>query len=633
MPSSHPCTLFLPLIEPARMQRNRSSSRSRASRSSAASEEPELQVLSRSGRSRTRAAADSKASESPARSSRGRSRSQSRGRGEASAKNKSAASPARAAATATNKKSSAKAASPATSSRSNSRARSTSRSRAAPVYVDLDSDQEDEILDADIRIVRAPRAPPPTPKSEARSRPAADASSSPFTSSYRGGIITVTDPKGNVTSTTTTTSHSSTTSSYSHSTTTTTSLSGRDASAGTSKRDSSNAIHIALVVAFYFATSLAVVFLNKTLLSDPALKSFSVTITWIQIVGAVIFALLSSPLSASVAQSAPALAPIFPRLKVSFPLILQTLPSAIFFALTLAFSNKCLQEVPVSFYQVARAWTIICNITLAYIVTRVKPSCREAICCAVIVGGYVLACAGEQNLTGAAVLAEVKAQAAACFAPFAQGSLRAIQPWDVLKTCTSLNPNFAGLFYGFLSSMCLATYSLLVRRDLNRLPLSNQQLATVLNISAAVIYFVYLVASGELKAAIVAKIWTIKGICFSLFAVTVAGYLVNFATFLQIETTSALTHNVSGTAKASLQSVIGWVLHRNPVTQITLIGTIVNVLGCAAYAWVRQFESAATAGASRGQAKKPSEDVDYPCWAKKIQQFAHRFTTKPPKSK
>lgn len=46
----------------------------------------------------------------------------------------------------------------------------------------------------------------------------------------------------------------------------------------------------------------------------------------------------------------------------------------------------------------------------------------------------------------------------------------------------------------------------------------------------------------------------------------VAGLLINTATYLQIKFTSPLTHAISGTAKACVQTVLGVMIYQNPVS-------------------------------------------------------------------
>lgn len=46
----------------------------------------------------------------------------------------------------------------------------------------------------------------------------------------------------------------------------------------------------------------------------------------------------------------------------------------------------------------------------------------------------------------------------------------------------------------------------------------------------------------------------------------VAGLLINTATYLQIKFTSPLTHAISGTAKACVQTILGVMIYQNPIS-------------------------------------------------------------------
>ena len=65
------------------------------------------------------------------------------------------------------------------------------------------------------------------------------------------------------------------------------------------------------------------------------------------------------------------------------------------------------------------------------------------------------------------------------------------------------------------------------------------------------------------------------------------GFLINFASYIQIKFTSPLTHNVSGTAKAAAQTVIALYVFKNPTTATGLIGCGVVIVGSFAYSRVK----------------------------------------------
>jgi GDP-fucose transporter C1 len=59
--------------------------------------------------------------------------------------------------------------------------------------------------------------------------------------------------------------------------------------------------------------------------------------------------------------------------------------------------------------------------------------------------------------------------------------------------------------------------------------------------------------------------------------------------------TSALTHNISGTAKAAVQTVLALMWYRNPFTLASGVGNALVLGGSAAYAAVKTSAMAAPA--------------------------------------
>jgi len=60
---------------------------------------------------------------------------------------------------------------------------------------------------------------------------------------------------------------------------------------------------------------------------------------------------------------------------------------------------------------------------------------------------------------------------------------------------------------------------------------------------------------------------------------------------MQITYTSPLTHNISGTAKACVQTILALLYYKNPTTTNALIGVFLTIFGSMIYAWVRMNES------------------------------------------
>jgi hypothetical protein len=65
------------------------------------------------------------------------------------------------------------------------------------------------------------------------------------------------------------------------------------------------------------------------------------------------------------------------------------------------------------------------------------------------------------------------------------------------------------------------------------------------------------------------------------------GFLINISTFLQIKWTSPLTHNISGTAKACVQTIMGVLIWQNDVSFLGMFGTFLSIIGCFLYGYVR----------------------------------------------
>lgn len=211
-----------------------------------------------------------------------------------------------------------------------------------------------------------------------------------------------------------------------------------------------------------------------------------------------------------------------------------------------------------------------------------------------------------------------------------------------------------GLAYGVLGSLLLSLYSLMIKRAMSALPVSNAALVGYVNANATALLGLVLLATPGIKAAIPPLAASAAPFWLAAAAVALAAYLLSLATMLQLQYTSALTHNVSGTAKATLQSLLGWVVYRNDVSAATAAGTVATIAGCAAYAYVRQQQqdqqraaaaaqtapavavgSARSGSAGECESKVVTAEADgslpYPCWARALAKLAHRFVVPPPK--
>lgn len=69
-----------------------------------------------------------------------------------------------------------------------------------------------------------------------------------------------------------------------------------------------------------------------------------------------------------------------------------------------------------------------------------------------------------------------------------------------------------------------------------------------------------------------------------------AGFLINIAVFLQIKHTSPLTNNISGTAKAALQTLVAVVFLGDEITALNVMGILLVIAGSAYYSQIKLSE-------------------------------------------
>ncbi|KAL5961951.1 GDP-fucose transporter 1 [Taenia solium] len=65
------------------------------------------------------------------------------------------------------------------------------------------------------------------------------------------------------------------------------------------------------------------------------------------------------------------------------------------------------------------------------------------------------------------------------------------------------------------------------------------------------------------------------------------GFAISYVTTWQIQVTSPLTHNISGTAKAAVQTIIATIITLHFKSVLWWLGNLMVVAGSVAYAYVR----------------------------------------------
>eukprot|EP00741_Cyanophora_paradoxa_P017420 tig00020965_g16829.t1 len=301
---------------------------------------------------------------------------------------------------------------------------------------------------------------------------------------------------------------------------------------------------IAMAVAFYFSTSLCVVFLNKYVMNYADVKfPHPLFITWFQLLVALFMIVVLGEMSRSVQALS-----FMPRFEFSLDKAKAVTPLTIIYVAMLAMNNLCLQYVEVSFYQVVRSLNICFNIALSYYMLNQSISQRVLTSCGVVFLGYVVASYGEVNFS------------------------------------------WMGIIYGILSSLFVSLNSIYVKKVLPAVNGDTWKLAIYNTVISIFLLFPIVLMAGDFTA--LRESGLIRNRHFwALNTITgVFGYLINIATFLQIKFTSPLTHTISGTAKAIVQTVLGALLFRNTVSTLNAIGNAVCIGGSAWYALIRHQE-------------------------------------------
>jgi len=214
-------------------------------------------------------------------------------------------------------------------------------------------------------------------------------------------------------------------------------------------------VTIASVVTAYWIVSISMVFLNKYLLSSNDVKlEAPIFITWYQCVVAVGVCYILGWLSVNI----PDHFGMFPQFHINYNIALQILPLSFAFVGMIAFNNLCLKNVGVSFYNVGRSLTTVCNVILSYLFLGQSTSLKALLTCGVIICGFFLGVDQEDN----------------------SGDL-----------------SMLGVFFGISASICVALNSIYVKKVLPLVESNEWKLTLYNNFNATLLFIPVMVILGE----------------------------------------------------------------------------------------------------------------------------------------
>ncbi|CAK9294657.1 unnamed protein product [Gordionus sp. m RMFG-2023] len=307
---------------------------------------------------------------------------------------------------------------------------------------------------------------------------------------------------------------------------------------------------IFLVVALYWIISISLVFINKYLLSDEIFQlKTPLMITWFQCVISLLLCVSINLLSKFVGIIN------VPACPINYKICEESFPLAIIFVGMIIFNNLCLKHVGISFYYIGRSLTTVFNVIFVYFILRQRTSLRVIMCCVIIIAGFLLG-VDQENVTGTF--------------------------------------SYLGGLYGILASACVALYSIYLKKLLPIVDESVWRLTFYNNFNACFVFIPILIWNGEFGRFLSApflsdpKLWGLIG-CSGLF-----GFAIGYVTGLQIQVTSPLTHNISGTAKAAFQTLLG-VLYYHEIKSLTWwLSNVIVLGGSMAYTHIRHSEMSAS---------------------------------------
>lgn len=287
------------------------------------------------------------------------------------------------------------------------------------------------------------------------------------------------------------------------------------------------------------------VFLNKHLLSGVSFSA-PMFVTWMQCVIAVVFCYVAGKLR----HLHPVLSE-FPVFEFQLATAVKVLPLSLVFVGMITFNNLCLQYVGVAFYNVGRSLTTVFNVILSYLYLSQTTSLPCLLMCGVIIGGFFLGV--DQEGAG--------------------GEL-----------------SYAGVVFGVLASLFVALNSIYIDKVLPLVDKDKWKLTAYNNTNAAILFLPAIVGMGELPVVLNAPEMASAAYWCSVLVTGLFGIAIGFVTMWQIQVTSPLTHNISGTAKACAQTILALQLSGEQRTGMWWFSNFLVLGGSAGYTHFRRLD-------------------------------------------
>jgi len=239
----------------------------------------------------------------------------------------------------------------------------------------------------------------------------------------------------------------------------------------------------------------------------------------------------------------------FPKAEYKAEIGKKILPLSFIFVGMITFNNLCLKWVEVSFYNVARSLTIVFNVVLSQIILGSTTSLKTGLCLLIVICGFFMGSKGEVKFS------------------------------------------YLGTAFGLCSSLFVSLNSIFTKKVLPAVDNDHWKLTFYNNVNAIAL-FMPLIAYYEATTLFQAMGHQMLSPVFWA-AMMVAGFFgfsIGIVTVMQIKATSPLSHNISGTAKAAVQSMMAFYIWKNPATVMGVAGMFVVLGGSLLYTIVKMRE-------------------------------------------
>ncbi|KAF8913144.1 hypothetical protein CPB84DRAFT_1722181 [Gymnopilus junonius] len=276
----------------------------------------------------------------------------------------------------------------------------------------------------------------------------------------------------------------------------------------------SQRLQVAGVVAFYMASALIMVFVNKAVLNST--PDLPLLFLLLQLLIAVLLLHASAIFHDKI---------VIPKLDLG--IAKKLIPVVSVNIIGLVFNTLCLRDVEASFFQIARGLVLPLTIAVSSIYSSSTPSRMVLMAAGVVTLGFMLGVAPSSSLPVTAI------------------------------------PSTLSLFYGVLSSLFIAFHAVLIKNSLPHCNNSTIELAWWTNAGSVIMVLPFVLLRGEpLKLYNLARSddWNGTVFLWGSMVTGIFGFLLCVAGLLSIKVTSPVTHMFSSAARSVLQTALGvWI--------------------------------------------------------------------------